>query len=37
LPSIGEAARVVVLEVRGVVFLFEDGFPSRMKGQVMEM
>jgi hypothetical protein len=32
--SIGEAARVVALEVRGVVFLFEDGFPEQDEGPV---
>jgi len=32
LPSIGEAARVVALEVQGVVFLFEDGFPEQDEG-----
>jgi len=32
LPFIGEAARVVSLEVRGVVFLFEDGFPEKDEG-----
>jgi len=29
LSSVGEAAGVVALEVRGVVFLFEDGFPQK--------
>ncbi len=32
MPFIGEAARVVSLEVRGVVFLFEDGFPEKDEG-----
>jgi hypothetical protein len=27
LTSIGEAARVIAVEVRGVVFLFEDDLP----------
>jgi hypothetical protein len=27
LSSVGKAAGVVALEVRGVVFLFEDSFP----------
>jgi hypothetical protein len=35
-PSIGEAARVVALEVRGVVLLFEDGFPEQDEGPVDE-
>jgi hypothetical protein len=29
LSSLGEAAGVVALEVRGVVFLFEDSFPQK--------
>ncbi len=29
LSSVREAAGVVVLEVRGVVFLFEDSFPQK--------
>ncbi len=29
LSSVGEAADVVALEVRGVVFLFEDSFPQK--------
>jgi hypothetical protein len=28
LSSVGEIARVIAVEVRGVVFLFEDGFPK---------
>ncbi len=32
MPFIGEAARVVSLEVRGVVFLLEDGFSEKDEG-----
>ncbi len=32
LPSIGEAARVVSLKVRGVIFPFKDGFPEKDEG-----
>jgi len=31
LSSIGKAASVVALEVRGVVFLFEDSFPQKVE------
>ncbi len=32
LPPVREATRVVSLEVRGVVFLFEDSFPEKDEG-----
>jgi len=32
LSSVGEAARVVLLKVRGVVILFNDGFPEKDEG-----
>jgi hypothetical protein len=32
LSFVGEAARVVLLKVRGVVFLFNDGFPEKDEG-----
>ncbi|CAN5968807.1 unnamed protein product [Sphagnum jensenii] len=33
LAAVSESARVIAVEVRGVVVLFEDGSPRRMKGQ----
>jgi hypothetical protein len=32
LPPIGEAARVIAMKVRGVFFLFKDGFPKKNEG-----
>ncbi|CAM6021546.1 unnamed protein product [Sphagnum balticum] len=32
LMAVGEAARVVTLETRGVVFFFEDSFPEKDEG-----
>jgi hypothetical protein len=36
LSSVRVAASVVALKVRGVVLLFEDSFPQKDEGQVME-
>jgi len=31
LSSVGKAAGVVALEVRGIIFLFEDSFPQKVE------